>query len=87
MRRKALIIGVLPSPFEGPWIPLGSGESWVYRPEVDYGGAVAIDVLSNGSTTRHRLRGGDVVIRGDRARAVVLYDVPGARIVTVNIYG
>jgi len=87
MRRKALIIGVLPSPFEGPWIPLGSGESWVYKPQVDYDGKVVIDVLCNGSTTRHRLRGEEIRINGDKARAVVVTDVEGVRIVTVNIYG
>jgi len=85
MRRKALIIGVLPSPFEGPWVSLG-GRAWRCKPEVDYLEKVVIDVRTDGSTTRLPLRGlAEVMFTGDSARAVILEDLDLEQ-VTVNIY-
>lgn len=85
MRRKALISGVLPSPFEGPWIPVG-GDEWKYIPNIDFEGKVAIEVRKDGSSSRHLLNGKGFTFEGDTARAVVLESMDTLSCVTVNIH-
>lgn len=42
MKKKALIIGALPQPFQGPWVNLDSDE-WDVRMQHDYGDKVTVE--------------------------------------------
>ena len=50
MKKKALIIGALPVPFEGPWVVIDDADGWDVRMEHEYGKMVKVEF--NGSQTR-----------------------------------
>lgn len=87
MKRKALILGALPVPQEGPWVPLTRGVSWRFEPTRNYEGRLVIEARSNGSSTRHPVFDDPVDFDGEDARAVVLYKIPDLKLLTVNIDG
>ncbi len=43
MKKKALIIGALPVPFEGPWVVTDDADGWDVRTEHEYGDAVRVE--------------------------------------------
>ena len=43
MKKKALIIGALPVPFEGPWVVTDDADGWDVRMEHEYGGGVQVE--------------------------------------------
>ena len=85
MRRKALITGVLPSPFVGPWVTVDEGE-WTFYPVDDFGGRVAIEVRKDGSSSIYPLEGEELKINADAARAVVAEAFDWPHSITVNIH-
>ena len=43
MRRKALIIGALPLPFEGPWVRVDNMDEWDVKMDHDYKSHVTVE--------------------------------------------
>ena len=88
MKRKALLIGALPQPLEGPWVSINDAREWRVDSRDDYRGEVMVEVLTNGGPpSRFPLRDLEVIISGEKARGVIL-DRIGAvpvKLVTVNI--
>ncbi len=89
MKRKALIVGALPSQFEGPWVVLSDAEAWRVTGERDYGeGNVAVEVVKDESLPNSILYTDSslwpVIIKGVRARAVILKSFNGVPHVSVT---
>ena len=86
MKRKVLISGVLPSPFEGPWISV-RGNLWNYIPRVDFGDEVRIDTKVGEDITPHPLNGEGFTFEADFARGVVIGEPSGFSNITVSLHG
>jgi hypothetical protein len=73
--RKMLILGALPMPFEGPWVPLGSG-AWLcdFLPEL--AGIIRIEVEDLTGTVQAHLLQAQLQVTGKQIRAVVLEEIP-----------
>lgn len=72
--RKMLILGALPLPFEGTWVPLGSGV-WMcdFLPEMS--GKVRLEVEDlEGNIQAHILQE-QVEVFGKKARIVILEEI------------
>lgn len=87
MKRKALILGALPVPQEGPWVPLTRGVSWSFMPNRNYEGRMLIEVRNNGSSTRHPVFRDVIEFEGEAARVIIQFKIPNINLVTVNIDG
>lgn len=72
MKKKALIIGALPSNFEGPWVRIDDHEAWRIVPDHDYGEKVVVELFESDRVFQPN---GDPV-KGHQARARILADVP-----------
>lgn len=73
MRTKALLLGALPHPVEGEWVPIYEGGLWRCRvesmPALEIGNGLRVDVeLSNGSVIPSPI---GAVLCGHRARFVI----------------
>lgn len=81
MSRKMLILGALPLPCEGVWVPLGSGV-WIcdFRPEL--AGKVSIEVEDFDGKIHTRILGEKTQVEGKRIRAIVTEEV---ELDTINI--
>lgn len=72
MRKKALIVGALPSAFEGPWVKIDECRQWRIVPSEDFDRKVVVEVQSESGLERIYLHEGtDSLIAGKLARAVV----------------
>lgn len=85
MRRKALITGVLPSPFVGPWVTVDEGE-WTYYPVDDFEGQIVIEMTRNGSSSFYPLEGEELKINAEQARVVISEAFEWPYSITVNLY-
>lgn len=90
MKRKALIIGALPSPIEGPWVRITERKLWRAIPDGDYGGCVIIEIRVaqqnyGGAWMIKRicLDGADSVFSGHQARAIITEAFKGPKTVSV----
>lgn len=77
MKRKALIIGALPSRFEGPWVEIGERKRWKLAVTEDFHGKVFVEVKvghqQNDGSERFRLDyGKEYFLSGTEVRAVIL---------------
>jgi hypothetical protein len=81
VKKKALIIGASPLPFEGPWVRIDDNEAWRIVPDHDYGNEVAVELLDPNVSPNRLIvvNGDDLVIyktcEGLQARARVLGQV------------
>jgi hypothetical protein len=71
MRRKTLLLGALPQPFEGPWVPTRG--RWRVRGGEDFSGKVVLEHrLSTTHPVRVALNGENIEFTSDYARVIVL---------------
>ena len=75
MKKKALIIGALPVPFEGPWVVTDETDGWDVRMEHEYGGGIRIEVEEG-----YEARG---VVVGKRVRACIAHEIPNVPHVSI----
>lgn len=70
MKKKALLIGALPLPLEGPWVRLNDGKSWAISTKQDVRGQVILEInFGDGDLRRVPLynRGRAEIIGGAQA--------------------
>lgn len=71
MRRKTLLLGALPQPFEGPWVPTRG--KWRVRGDRDFDGGLLLEHRTFTSTpVQVALRGEKEEFEADYARVIVL---------------
>ena len=86
MRRTALLVAAQSYPYEGPWVPLGRRGGWRFKPEHDFLGGVAIEVIDGSSPLRRiSLNAEPVEFIGEKARAIILDGNTLDVLITVNI--
>ena len=78
MKKKALIIGALPSSFEGPWVRIDDHEAWRIVRDHDYDGSVVIEVDGG---VRKFFEG--VITGAAQARVRIVGEVPNVPHVSV----
>lgn len=91
MKTKALIVGALPQPFEGPWVKIDDADAWRVVGADDYGeGNVVLDVMPN-EALPGSLLATDASFwpyefsSGAKARVVILREVPNVPHVSVSL--
>lgn len=85
MVRKMLILGALPLPAEGTWVPIGSGQ-WTCEVDRPLLGMVRIDVEDvHGSVHSFVPSETQGLFSGRRVRAVILEEISAVDIVHVGI--
>lgn len=88
MRTKALVLGALPVPFEGPWVPIAEVKVWRCRVmtqprEINLRGELSLEVmLSNGSVTPIPVLP-ETEIAGEMARVILSREIDDVRHLTV----
>lgn len=83
MGQKALILGALPSPFEGPWIHLPEGSEWEVDMPEHVAKHVEIEVQNGGET--EGVSGNGAVIKGDAARARLTTGIEDSQMKSVSV--
>lgn len=70
MKSKALLLGALPEPQEGPWVRIDDSEEWQADPRGQYGDEVFIELeLTDGGPPRSYPLGEYIRVSGYRCRA------------------
>ena len=83
MRRKALILGALPQPQEGPWVSIEDADRWRVTPEL--GQASSLQLIVEGANGDQQVLTLDLPtdFSGKRARVVILDGIEGGPSITV----
>lgn len=72
MKKKALLIGARPRPFDGPWVHLEEGD-WQIVPPADFGGGILIEYENGHGVRRVPLIGlQTIVLRATKLRARII---------------
>ena len=82
MKQKALVIGALPSPFEGPWVDVSDAERWVITPKASHKDKLRLDV-EGGPALSFIFDGKPVVFSGLKARVVILEEFESSSVTVV----
>ena len=86
MKTKALLLGALSQPHEGPWVRIDDAEEWLADSRNDYGEHVLIDVKPpNGDPPRSFPLGDGLRISGEAARARIVSEIVSVKVVTVQL--
>lgn len=86
MKQKALVIGALPSPFEGPWVEFGDRAKWRVRPLREHIQRIRLVIEDSriASPTSVVFDGQkEIVFSGERARVEILEEFDGRSVTIV----
>ena len=83
MKRKALILGALPQPFEGPWVEIGDADHWTVTPGLGQESRLRLVVEETNGELRSLTLTGRTEFSGKRAKVVVLDGIESDHMVTL----
>ena len=85
MKTKALILGALPQPHEGPWVDISDGRLWRILPQPEHNGQLMLVVRASEevSPTEFLLNSEIVKFSGKAARIIILDGFEGPSVTVI----